>query len=345
MLLLILAAALQAPQPGEVKEFGRWAVGCDNGRSCRAVSLLGEEDEDKDPMAVDRGSGRTDRPVLIFAGEGSPCASFALFVDGKRLSQSLDLGCGPAKSRALAAATDSIVEAMRTSERLEIKDRRGKLVGRYSLKGAAAALRYMDSKQHRAGTVTALVARGSAPPSAVPPAPPLPVVREVRPSRPGKGPPLSARLAGPWLTKHDCERGSYPEPRPSHRLDDSHHLFLVHCHFGSGNQWPLVLTARADGRDARPARFDHDSNMNDAPNPSDAPAGARWDDETGRLNSGWNSECGFSEEWAWDGSRFRLVERFEMITGTIDRFSSNCRADVQLWIPTWRARVVRSKGR
>ncbi|HEX8309197.1 MAG TPA: DUF1176 domain-containing protein [Allosphingosinicella sp.] len=345
MVPLLLAAALQTVQPAEVKSFGRWSVGCDNGRACRAVSLLGHEDEEVPPMALDRGPERQARPVLTFPGRADRCTSFAMFVDGKRLAQSLDLGCGAARAQALAAATDAVVAAMRSSDRLQIRDRSGKLVAHYSLTGAAAALRYMDSVQRRVGTVTALVALGSRPASAVPAPPPLPVVREVRPARPGKGPPLARALVGTWRARHRCERvGNQPEP--SYRLDDSHFLFVIVCQGGSRDLWPMVLTAtRRDGRDARPARFDYDSSYGEGDPAPTAPVNASWDVAKGRLTSGWSGECGFVEEWAWDGSRFRLAEHVEMVSGTIDRFSRNCSSGLDFWIPTWRARVVRARGR
>jgi hypothetical protein len=342
MLSLILAAALQTPQPGEVKEFDRWAVGCDNGRTCQAVSLLGHEDDDFPPIAIVRGPERWARPTLILHGQSERrCTSLAMFVDGRRLPQRLDLGCGHGRAKALGEATEAFVAAVRVADRLELKDTGGRVVGRFSLKGASAALRYMDEKQHRAGTGTALVAVGTAPDSAVPPPPPLPVVKEVRPARPAKGRPLSARLADPWLTKHDCSRRDHLVAPSSYRLDDRQYLFFINCHFGSQDTWPLVLTARSpDGRGARPARFDYDSSINDAPGASDAPVNADWDEAKGRLTSGWSGECGFIEEWVWDGEMFRLVEHSQMNSGTIDRFSANCRADLPLWIPLWRASVV-----
>lgn len=344
MFPLLLAAALQAVRPGEVRTFERWAVGCDNGRACRAVSLLGHEDDEMPPMAIDRGPERSARPRLAFQGKGARCTSFAMFVDGKRQPQPLDLGCGAAKAPALAAATEAVVAAMRTADRLEIKDRGGRVVARYSLKGAAAALRFMDAQQRRAGTVTALVARGATPASAVPPAPPLPLVREARPNSPVKGQPLSKRLTDAWRMRHRCER-SPNGPEPSYRLDDSHYLFVIVCQGGAHDVWPLVLTARRpDGRDARPARFDFDSSYNEESFDSNAPVNADWDEAKGRLTSAWTGECGFIEEWAWDGSGFRLVEHVEMVSGTIDRFSRNCSSALDYWIPTWRARVVRGRA-
>jgi hypothetical protein len=344
MFSFLLAAALQTVQPGEVHKFGRWAVGCDNGRACRAVSLLWHEDEDLPPMALDRGPEGSARPVLAFPGGADRCTSFALFVDGRRIPQNLYLGCGGAKAAELAAATEAVVAAMRSSDRLLIRDMGGKLVARYSLSGAAAALRYMDSIQRRAGTVTALAARGPAPASAVPAPPPLPVVREVRPAKAAKGPPLAAGLVRALRARHRCERvGNQPEP--SYRLDDRHFLFVIVCQGGARDLWPIVLTARQpDGRDARPARFDYDSSYNDEVYDSSAPVNAGWDEEKGRLISGWSGECGFTEEWAWDGRMFRLIHHSEMASGTISRFSRNCSA-YDFWISTWRARVSGRKAR
>ena len=346
MLALLIASALQAVQPGDVETFGRWAVGCDNGRACRAVSLLDHEDGGTPPMAIDRGPARSDRPTLAFpGGKAAPCTAFAMFIDGRRQAQTLYLRCGPAKARALAAATEAVMAAMRTADRLELRDSRGRVAARYSLKGGAATLRYMDSWQRRAGTVTALVARGGKPAAAVPPAPPLPVVREIRPGQPGKGPPLAPRLAEVWRSKHRCEAHD-DRPSPSYRLDDRHYLFVLLCDRGSSDVWPLVLTSRrADGRDARAARFDYNSSYANEAHSADAPVNARWEEDRGRLTSGWSGECGFVEQWAWDGSRFRLVEHVEMRSGTIDRFSRNCSSSLDFWIPTWRATVVRGRRR
>ena len=45
-LLLAAAAASAAPQPGEIKTYGDWTVGCDNGWRCQAGSLFPEPQED-----------------------------------------------------------------------------------------------------------------------------------------------------------------------------------------------------------------------------------------------------------------------------------------------------------
>lgn len=40
MLLLALAAVAALPHPGDLKTFGDWIVGCDNGRACEARALI-----------------------------------------------------------------------------------------------------------------------------------------------------------------------------------------------------------------------------------------------------------------------------------------------------------------
>ena len=56
-ILLALAAAATAPQPGELKTFRDWIVGCDNGRACQAVALVPESEDGENylMLVVERG--------------------------------------------------------------------------------------------------------------------------------------------------------------------------------------------------------------------------------------------------------------------------------------------------
>ena len=45
MLLILAAAATIAPDPGELRTFSDWTVGCDNGLACEAIVLLPETAE------------------------------------------------------------------------------------------------------------------------------------------------------------------------------------------------------------------------------------------------------------------------------------------------------------
>ncbi len=54
--LIALAATARSPQPGELKTFKDWTVGCDNGRACQAVGLLPENDVEEAIITVRRGA-------------------------------------------------------------------------------------------------------------------------------------------------------------------------------------------------------------------------------------------------------------------------------------------------
>src|SRR3546814_4295296 len=84
----------------------------------------------------------------------------------------------------------------------------GKAVARVSLDGSAAALRYMDARQGRAGTVTALVAAGPLRAAAVKPALALPRIRRSAVPTDAKTAPLTAaeRKQAEKLTGCDAER-------------------------------------------------------------------------------------------------------------------------------------------
>ena len=60
MLLLALAAAAAGPQPGALKTFTDWTVGCDNTRTCRAVGYQSDvgHTTHNGPAVVGQGQGR-----------------------------------------------------------------------------------------------------------------------------------------------------------------------------------------------------------------------------------------------------------------------------------------------
>ena len=45
MMLLAVLFAAATPEPGALRTFGDWTVGCDNGRACQAVALVTYADE------------------------------------------------------------------------------------------------------------------------------------------------------------------------------------------------------------------------------------------------------------------------------------------------------------
>ena len=174
---LLAAAAAATPQPAEVRTFQDWTVACDNGLACEAVALLPEAEEGNSDWAewvtllVRRGARPADRPQLVVLGlEEDPAA---LVADGRALPVRF---VGTDDGHVVEAEESALIEALRTARMLELRDAGGGSLGRVSLAGASAAMLYMDEKQRRLDTVTALVRRGSRPASAVPAPPALPRV-------------------------------------------------------------------------------------------------------------------------------------------------------------------------
>jgi hypothetical protein len=335
MMLIALLAAAAAPQPAELKVFQDWTVGCDNGRACHAVALVPEDwPDDALTMSVVRGA-EAEAPTLISFDLGERSGAVSLSADGRKLAVALwieEMMVGVA-----AADAPAVLEALRSARQLDVLASDGRSLGSVSLKGATAALLYMDEQQERAGTVTALASAGPRPASAVPPPPSLPVVRAA--PAPGlAGPSLSDRRIRGLREKSGCAIGEVggPDTHEISPIDIGHSVLLLACGSGAYNvsYVPFVVTGGRGGAVARIAAFDaHEQWWREEGKPILVNAG--WDPERQRLTSLSKGrglgDCGTSREYAWDGARFRLVEQAEM---------GECRGSVD-YITTWRARVIR----
>ncbi len=67
--LIALAAAARSLQPGELKTFKDWPVGCGNGRACQAVGLLPKNDVDGGPITVRREAAAYAVPRVTITSE------------------------------------------------------------------------------------------------------------------------------------------------------------------------------------------------------------------------------------------------------------------------------------
>jgi hypothetical protein len=257
----------------------------------------------------------------------------SFWIDGRKIASVVARGeetglRGPsATALALAMARGAAME-VRADDRV---------IARPSLHGSAAVMRYMDAKQGRAGTVTALVAKGPIGRSAVRSAPAAPVVRRV----PVPGGPSPAAL---WrdelaalgkVTGCAAEMASAYAGPELHRLSKSETLILTPC--GSGAYNFLTVAAIATGnpgrREFRLASFDLKPSWSDD---MKAPVlvNAAWNGATSRLDHFAKGrglgDCGDAQSYVWDGKGFRLVEASAM---------EECRGSWH-WITTWFAQVV-----
>jgi hypothetical protein len=329
-LLFLAAAAAAAPQPAQLKGFQDWTVGCDNGRACHAVGLVPEPwPDDALTMSVRRGPEAGALPVVSFE-LGSVGDAASLSADGRRLAARL-IGGPDGETRVAPADTAEVVAALRSASVLKLHGADGKALGTVSLKGASAALLYMDEAQRRVGTPTALIRRGPAAATAVPP--PLPVVVAL-PRMSARGQVLGAAALQALRRKHGCtiDEVGGPEEAEIAALSAGQTLLLLACGSGAYNISYVPFILRRGGR-AELAAFDISPGWWDDGKPVLVNAG--WDAERGLLTAFSKgrglADCGTGSEFAWDGTRFRLVQQEEM---------DECRGSRD-YITTWRARVVR----
>lgn len=332
--IALLLAAAAMPQPAELRTFQDWTVGCDNGRACQAVALMPENWPDEAlTMSVRRGAEAGALPAVAFdLGAVSNAASVS--ADGKRLPARLIGADG--ETRVAPADTAALIAALRSAGQLRLQGADGKSLGVVSLKGASAALLYMDEQQRRLGTPTALVRPGTRAPEGPPPQLPVVVARPVSSARPLA---LTAAGLAALRKRYGCtiDEVGGPDEAESAALGPAETLLLLACGSGAYNvsNVPFVLR-RSGGGAVRAALADFDAQEDwwaEERKPMLINAG--WDAERGLLTSFSKGrglgDCGTAASYAWDGRAFRLVEQAEM---------SECRGSVD-YITTWRARVVR----
>jgi hypothetical protein len=324
--ILALFLAAVAPQPGELRTFADWTVGCDNGRACQAVALLPEDGSDGATLTIARGPEANAMPVIWVTvrveGAQSPATlvidgrSFPLALD--RQSETLRVRDGLAAARLLGQATSILAVGPGGDGRIPV-----------SARGSAAALLYMDEQQRRLGTTSALVRRG--PEARVPPPPALPVV--TIPAVPKRAPRTVPDARVRQLLGRDATECEYAQKMfvEEARLDARHSLVLAShpCGNGAYNLSYSAFIIDERGR-AAPARFDDARPGVDG---FDTLVNAGWDEGARRLGTFAKGrgldDCGVGQDYAWDGRMFRLVEQNQM---------GECRGSTD-YITTWRAEV------
>jgi hypothetical protein len=125
------------------------------------------------------------------------------------------------------------------------------------------------------------------------------------------------------------------QPPAQYRLSKTETLILIPCGAGAYNftSVPVIATGTAGNRAFRFATFDYQPGWSEDPRHPEL-INVGWIAEKSRLESFAKGrglgDCGGSEDYVWDGARFRLVEATAM---------GECRGAWH-WITTWTARVV-----
>jgi hypothetical protein len=330
------ATAPVGPKPGSLESYKDWTIGCDNRNRCETVALLAEGASWPDHpllVGVARDAGpNAEAELWIDHDERYGRAAISILIDGRKIASANSEG-STAQFRGPQAAALAI--AMARGRGMEVRAG-NRVIGRPSLAGSAAALRYMDGLQGRAGTTTALVATGPLGPTAVRPAPATPTIKRV--SIPAG--PVPTALWREELTAIGTLTGCTDEMRDGplpelHRLSRSETLVIVPCGAGAYNfsSVPLIATGVPGRRQFRHALFDFQPGGGERAakpmlvNASFAPNRSRLASYAKGRGLG---DCGGSEAYVWDGTRFRLIEA---------RAMDECRGSWH-WITTWSAQAV-----
>lgn len=315
--ILALAAALvlapgMARAAGAVNSFKDWTVVCDNLRNCEADGFAVDEVDKPAILRLTRagapGAAAGIEIVLLDdTGEATRGKPLVLAVDGRQVVTVAADGNG---SATLAAAqVGPLLGAARNGTTLSIRHGDNEL-GVVSLAGMVAALRYVDDQQRRAGTVTAMVAKGAAPLTAVPPQPAPPVIRRapaVAQTGLAAKPPASIKAL---MAKAECDADQeFASSEPEvHRLSADKVLWQVPCWSGAYNFSSLLVIVDNKGGGPRVAPLE---GLSDG-----VAVNVAYDPKT-RILSAYNKgrgvgDCGESAEWAWTGQIFALTQEASM---------------------------------
>lgn len=313
---LWLGLASAAAAADEPRTFRDWMAGCDNVRTCTAISLPPETAETVAYLRLERPAGPEGDARLLLRLRGDwkkPPAALQLKLDGAPF---------PAPGAPLPATADgdvvtvtlsaedtaALIEAARKATKLTVAA--PGLSAGVSLAGSVAAMLWIDEQQGRLGSATALIRKGTN--AAVPPAPPLPVVTAA------PAPPLldvkaakqQAERLRALLKKRNpdsCEDDA-ADGDGAWSLGDGRILVALACSRGAYNLSSsfFVMPENEPAR-AQPLRFadGEGGGGNELTN-------AGFDPRTGHLGffakGRGIGDCGVSGGYAWNGREFVRTE-------------------------------------
>lgn len=328
-------------QPAD-RTFRDWLAGCDNGNDC--VAFAGPTDGGTGWLRVAMAAGPAAAATVHVGlwGDGEPqnaAAPLRLQIDGQEFVIAPDPEQdGGDVGRATGRQAQAVIRALGDARRLTLV--KGSDTVALSPNGAAAALLWIDERQGRLDTVTALRRPGPRPASAVPTAPALPVVTPApaadqtgMPDPEGPGPALPGALTD-LAAVRECRANLDWNPElfkqtSRARLDADTELWGVPCDAGAYNLMMRFWITGPNGSDPRAIALQGVDGDPDyvVTNPEYDPA-----ERTLRqfYKGRGIGDCGTFQKWTWTGHAFVLSHEIGM---------GECwGAPFDLWPTRWRTR-------
>lgn len=304
--LLLAASCWVQAAPGVSFSHKDWELVCDNTRTCQAAGYQSEPGE-SEPVSL---------LLSRAAGPNAPVTMKLQAQSEKAYKGPLQLTVGKLVVRGLTGDTPEIpardvpklIQALLRNEEATVTA--AGVEWTLSLAGVNAVLLKMDEAQGRLGTPGALVRRGNAPESSVPPAPPKPVlqVAKLPPARTGDAALAKPLLAAvnPSVLADRCS-GDPIEPKYAkvYRLTPGKVLLMLPCSMGAYNVSYLLWMAN----DKPPYQPEFLEDMDGEFSPDEASVHSA-------MKVRGLGDCWRVKDWHFDGRQFVL---------THEAFDSMCR--------------------
>jgi hypothetical protein len=336
-----------APAPvlqtrSETRQFKDWRATCGNDGTCWAFGFAPEFAAGWVRIALQPGPDA--RPEVSFGywpdGDAPASRQIGLAIDGRTFAATLnDDGDSQAPVGLIRTDARPVIDAMAQGKSMVV---RGASTQAVSLNGAAAALLWIDEKQGRLNTPTALIRRGDRPASTVPVAPPLPTVTPAPAVDQAGFGDVNQRVPAALRARTEVGTCLKESAMPavsdmvmSARLDARTVLWAVPCGSGAYNVTHNWYLTGPDGRDPRPAILAGTAGPGADPvMPDNSTVNGAYDPKTRTLSAFAKGrgigDCGSAQTWAWTGDRFVLTQESTM--GECAGVPSD------LWPVAWRTR-------
>ena len=322
-----VAAEASTGFASETKTFRDWIAICDNGNDCAAY---GPAEDNGGFVMVKLAAGPDAQPQVLADSWALDAGTelIRLDIDGRNYSGKTE-NRGEFNILTIDRPSDQLMSALAHGRAMTLSAK-GETVP-VSLTGAAAAFLWIDERQGRLGTPTALIRKGTRSARSVPAAPALPRVTVAAPATQRDLPKAlsphvtslpRARECAALYENTDNGRNDWAV----HRLGADVLLWELPCGAGAYNFSQAYVISANDGSNPQAVDFPTPRG------PIDSLVNSDFDSATNTLSAFGKGrglgDCGSMGSWAWTGREFRLLSE--------DNMSDCLGLHWDLWPSTWR---------
>lgn len=323
-----VTATTPATFASETKTFRDWTAVCNNINNCTAY---GPAEDNSGFVMVKLEAGPNAKPVLLAGSWSLPSGRNPqlLNIDGRNYAGKMEQQDSETPLLKIDNPSDQLIRAIANGRAMTLTA--DGETANVSLAGAAAAFLWIDERQGRLGTTTALIRKGERDASTVPTAPTAPRVT-VAPivSQTNLPRTLLHQIAALPNVRECAAENTMPSMSGDwtvDRLAENTLLWSVPCGAGAYNFSQAYVLSNNDGSNPRPVNFPSSGK------PQAILTNSSFDPESNTISAFGKGrgigDCGQIALWAWTGTEFALLEEDTM---------HNCLGvHWEFWPSTWKA--------